>query len=343
MVNVLMIGCGGIAGFRHIPALSQNPNARLYGFYDGAPGRAAQTAAAHGGKAFDTLEQALADPAIDAVVVCTPTRSHCELTVKALEAGKHVLCEKPMAVSAQDARSMIAAAEKAGKKLMVSHNQRRYDPHIKAKQLLESGEIGRLLTYRTFLGIKGPEYASVDGMNNAYFSRAMSGRGVMSDVGSHRIDLMHYIVGSRYKRVLSYTPTLAKVKPDGTPIELDDNAMSIVEMENGVVGLIVNSWTSMSGNDRISQFFGTEGVITLYREDHPVVVEYKDGTVAYYDFPENPAQSVTLLTDIDALFIQCIEEDTEPFVTGEDGLEVVLTLDAIEASNLSGAWVDVHH
>ena len=341
MVNVLIIGCGGIAGFRHMPAMSALKNATLYGYVDGAPGRAAAAAAQYGGRAFDSVEEALADPAIDAVVICTPTRSHCDLAVQALEAGKHVLCEKPMAASAEDARKMIAASKKSGKKLMISHNQRRYAPHIKAKELLDRGEIGRLLTYRTFLGIKGPEYSSVDGINNAYFSRAMSGRGVMSDVGSHRIDLMHYIIGSRYRRVMSYTPTLAKVKPDGTPIELDDNAMSIVEMENGVVGLIVNSWTSMSGNDRITQFFGTEGVITLYREDHPVVVEYKDGTIAYYDFPENPAQSVTLLTDIDELFIRCIEEDTDPFVTGEDGLEVVLTLDAIEASNLKGGWVDV--
>lgn len=341
MVNVLIIGCGGIAGFRHIPALRQNPDAVLYGFFDGTPGRAAQKAAEFGGKAFDTLDEALADPGIDAAVICTPTRSHCDLAVRALAAGKHVLCEKPMAVSADDARKMIAASEKANKKLMISHNQRRYHPHIKAKELLDRGEIGRLLTYRTFLGIQGPEYASVDGINNAYFSRAMSGRGVMSDVGSHRIDLMHYIVGSRYQRVLSYTPTLAKVKPDGTPIDVDDNSMSIVEMENGVVGLIVNSWTSMSGNDRMTQFFGTEGVITLYREDHPVVIEYKDGTTAYYDFPENPDQSVTLLTDIDELFIRCIEEDTEPFVTGEDGLEVVLTLDAIEESNASGTWAKI--
>lgn len=341
MVNVLMIGCGGIAGLRHIPALSANPDACVYGFFDGAPGRAAATAEKYGGKAYGSLEEALADPAIDAAVVCTPTKSHCALTVQALEAGKHVLCEKPMAASAEDARMMIAASEKAGKKLMISHNQRRYEPHIKAKELLERGEIGRLLTYRTFLGIKGPEYASVDGVNNAYFSRTLSGRGVMSDVGSHRVDLMHYIVGSRYKRVLSYTPTLAKCKPDGTPIEVDDNSMSIVEMENGVVGLIVTSWTSMSGNDRLTQLFGAEGVITLYREDHPVVVEYVDGTVAYYDFPSNPAQSETLLTDIDALFIRCIEDDTDPFVTGEDGLEVVLTLDAIEESNRTGTWAEV--
>lgn len=341
MVNVLIIGCGGIANLRHMPAMDKNPDAVLYGYFDGAPGRAAECAARYGGKAFDTLDEALADPGVDAVVVCTATRSHCDLSVAALNAGKHVLCEKPMAANAADARKMIAAAQKAGKKLMVSHNQRRYDPHRKAKELLEKGEIGRLLTYRTFLGIRGPEYASVDGMNNAYFSRALSGRGVMSDVGSHRIDLMHYIVGARYKRVMSYTPTLAKCMPDGNLIDVDDNSMSIVEMENGVVGLIVNSWTSMSGNDRLTQLFGTDGVITLYREDHAVVVEYKDGTTAYYDFPTNPAQDETLITDIDALFIRCIEENTEPFVTGEDGLEVVLTLDAIEQSNATGSWAEV--
>ena len=341
MVNVLIVGCGGIAGLRHIPALKANPDAKLYGFIDGAPGRAAAKAEECGGKVFDSLEEALKDPAIDAVIVCTPARSHCDISVAALKAGKHVLCEKPMAVSAEDAKKMIAASKESGAKLMISHNQRRYDPHIKAKELLEAGEIGKLLTFRTFLGIKGPEYSSVDGKNAGYFSKAMSGRGVMSDVGAHRIDLMHYIVGSKYKRVLSYNPTLAKTKPDGTPIDLDDNSMSIVEMENGVVGILVTSWTSMSGKDRITQFFGTKGVITLYREDHPVVVEYEDGSTAYYDFPYNPDQAETVITDIDKIFIDCIKNDEEPFVTGEDGLEVVLTLDAMEESNATGTWANI--
>lgn len=217
MVKILIIGCGGIAGLRHIPALTDNPDAEVYGFFDGMPGRAAAAASKYGGKAYESLAEALSDPATGAAVICTPARSHCELAIKAMEAGKHVLCEKPMAANADDARAMIEASRRTGRKLMISHNQRRYAPHIKAKELLEKGEIGRLLTFRTFLGTKGPEYASVDGMNNAYFSRQMSGRGVMSDVGSHRVDLMHYMVGSRYKRVLSYTPTLAKCKPDGTP------------------------------------------------------------------------------------------------------------------------------
>ena len=341
MVNVLIVGCGGIAGLRHIPAMKANPDVKLYGFVDGVMQRAERYAEECGGTAFASVEEALKDNAIDAVVVCTPARSHKDITIKALQAGKHVLCEKPMAVSADDARAMIAAERESGKKLMISHNQRRYEPHIKAKELIEKGEIGKLLTFRTFLGIKGPEYSSVDGKNAAYFSKEMSGRGVMSDVGAHRIDLMHYIVGSKYKRVFSYNPTLAKTKPDGTPIELDDNSMSIVEMENGVVGVLVTSWTSMSGNDRITQFCGTKGIITLYREDHPVVVEYENGETAYYDFPYNPDQAETVITDIDKIFIDCIEQDKMPFVTGEDGLEVVLTLDAMEKSNETGAWAQI--
>ena len=94
----------------------------------------------------------------------------------------------------------------------------------------------------------------------------------------------------------------------------------------------------MSGNDRVSQFFGTEGVITLYGPDHPIVVEKADGSVKYFDLDDNPAQSETVLTDIDKLFIDCIRKDETPFVTGADGLAVIQMLDAMERSNLSGHW-----
>ena len=341
MVRVAIVGCGGIAALRHIPALKLLDNAQVVAYYDLAPERAAAYAEQYGGTPYTDYDELLQNPDIDAVVVCTAARSHCEMTVRALAAGKHVLCEKPMAVSAQDAIAMNEAAQRAGRKLMISHNQRRYGPHIKARELIRAGEIGRLLTFRTFLGIKGPEYSSVLGVNNGYFSRALSGRGVMSDVGAHRIDLMRYIIGANYRRVFSYTPTLDKKKPDGTPIDVDDNAFTITEMDNGVVGVIVTSWTSMSGNDRMSFFYGTEGVITLYGPDHPIVLEKKDGTVQYFDLAENPAQSETLLTDIDKLFIDCIEQDAEPFVTGADGLAVIRMLDAMSASNLSGHWEDV--
>lgn len=341
MTRVAIVGCGGIAALRHIPAMKMLENAEITAYYDLFYERAQEYAEKYGGTAYENYDVLLSEADVDAVVVCTAARSHCEMTVKALLAGKHVLCEKPMAISADDAREMIAASERTGCKLMVSHNQRRYEPHIRAKELMEKGEIGRILSFRSFLGIKGPEYSSVFGINNGYFSRAMSGRGVMSDVGAHRIDLMRYMLGAEYERVLAYTPTLAKKKPDGTPIEVDDNAFVICQMDNGIVGNMVFSWTSMSGNDRVSQFFGTEGVITLYGTDHPIVVEKVDGTVTYFDLEENPAQSETVLTDIDKLFIDCIEKNETPFVTGRDGLAVIQTLDAMERSNLSGCWETV--
>lgn len=336
--RVAIVGCGGIAALRHIPAMKRLENAEITAYYDLFYDRAKEYAMKYGGTAYESYDTLLSDSAVDAVVVCTAARSHCEMTVKALLAGKHVLCEKPMAISAEDAEKMIAASEDSGCKLMISHNQRRYEPHIRAKELIQQGEIGKLISFRSFLGIKGPEYSSALGVNNGYFSRAMSGRGVMSDVGAHRIDLMRYILGCEYARVFAYTPTLAKKKPDGTPIEVDDNAFVICEMSNGVVGNMVFSWTSMSGNDRISQFFGTEGVITLYGPDHPITIEKIDGTVIHIDLEDNPAQSETVLTDIDKLFIDCIEKNETPFVTGQDGLAVIRTLDAMEKSNLSGRW-----
>ena len=341
MLKLAVAGCGGIAALRHIPAIKKLDCAEIVAFYDLYDDRAKAYAEQYGGVAYGDYGNLLQQPEIDAVIVCTAARSHREMTVRALEAGKHVLCEKPMAVSAEDAAAMIQAAEKSGCKLMISHNQRRYEPHMKARELIRSGVIGKVLTFRTFLGIKGPEYSSVFGINNGYFSREMSGRGVMSDVGAHRIDLMRYILGTNYKRVFSYNPTLEKKKPDGSLIDVDDNSFTITEMDNGTVGVIVTSWTSMNGNDRMSWFYGTEGVLTLYREDHPVVLERKDGSAEYFDFKDNPDQSETILTDIDEQFVRCVLEGRQPMVTGEDGLAVIRVLDAMEQSNRSGHWEQV--
>ena len=125
MVGIAIIGCGGIARNRHIPALSMVPEARLAGFYNRTRARAEECASRYGGKVYESFEEVLSDPQVDAVVVCTAARSHCDYTVRALLAGKHVLCEKPMAVTAKDCEKMVKAAKQSGKKLMISHNQRR--------------------------------------------------------------------------------------------------------------------------------------------------------------------------------------------------------------------------
>lgn len=341
MIHVGIVGCGSIAMRRHVPGIKNHKEADVCGFFDMSYDRAEDFARTYGGKAYTTYDEMLLDPGIDAVIICTSAASHGKLTIQALEAGKHVLCEKPMCISGEDARGMVNAAKRSGKKLMISHNQRYYEPHMKAKELLDAHKLGKIISFRNNYGIKGPEYSSLLGVNNLYFSRAMSGRGVMSDIGSHRLDIMRYLLGTDYKRVFAYTPTLAKKKPDGSPIEVDDNAFSILEMDDGVVGSMITSWTSANDNDRSIVIYGTEGVMSIYTETHGLVVEYADGSREVYDDLEVHPQNEFVLTTIDIDFIDCIINDTTPPITGEDGASVVLALDAMERSNATGTWVDV--
>lgn len=341
MVRIVIIGCGGVAMTRHIPGSIASDHIQLYGFYDVDVERAEKLAEQYSVKAYHTLEELLADPNVDAVTVCTATKFHTDITIKALESGKHVLCEKPMAASVEEAQRMVDAARRTGKKLMISHNQRLYSPHVKAKELIESGAIGKVLTFRTHLGIRGPEYSGVNRSASIwYFDKKKAGRGVVSDVGSHRIDLMRYFFGD-IEKVFAYTPTLDKRYPDGRLIDLDDNAFAILQFKNGVVGQFTVSWTSYSGNDRQTQIFGTQGTLTVYGEKNDIIIETLSGETIYYDLPDSAPQDVVLVTDIDERFAKCIENDEVPFVTAEDGLEVVKTIEAMEKSNLTGTWVDI--
>ena len=129
MLNIGIIGCGKIAQVRHLPEYEQNPGARIAGLYDLNQERAQTLAAQYGAKVYPSYEALLADPAIDAVSVCSANVSHAEITVAALEAGKHVLCEKPMATTLEDCERMVAAARKSGKYLMIDQNQRLAGAH----------------------------------------------------------------------------------------------------------------------------------------------------------------------------------------------------------------------
>lgn len=163
MIKIGIIGCGKIAQTRHLPEYATNPDAKLVGYYDKISSRAVQMAEKYGGKVYDSYYDLINDPEIDAVSVCVENRNHAEITNAALYAGKHVLVEKPMAVTLAECESMVAAAEFNGKHLMVGHNMR-FDPvHRRAKELLEAGVIGDIITFRTTIGNAGPEGWSPDG------------------------------------------------------------------------------------------------------------------------------------------------------------------------------------
>lgn len=145
-IRVGIIGLGKIAQVRHIPEYLANPDAELYGFFDLNFERAKELADKYHGKAYETYQDMLADPTIEAISVCTANHVHAEITIAALKAGKHVLCEKPMAVTPEECEEMVATAEATGKYLMIGQNQRLAKAHTMAKELIAKGEIGKVLT-----------------------------------------------------------------------------------------------------------------------------------------------------------------------------------------------------
>jgi len=146
-----IVGCGAIAQRRHIPECVNNPDSSLVALCDPNYERAEGISKAYGGvaKCYTDYAEMLKDPNVDAVVVSGPNKLHAEQSIQALAAGKHVLCEKPMATTREDAKAMIAASEKAGKYLMIGLNQRLMSPHRRAKEILDSGRLGKVLAFRT--------------------------------------------------------------------------------------------------------------------------------------------------------------------------------------------------
>ena len=172
-----IIGCGAIAQRRHIPEAAANPDSNVVAVVDLVAERAAEIAKKYGAKPFTDYRKMLENTEIDAVVVCGPNCTHAAMSIDALNSGKHVLCEKPMATTRLDAAAMIKAAQKSGKFLSIAMNQRCMPPHVRAKEILAGGRLGKVLSFRTSFKHPGPEGWSVDGGKSWFFKKSRSGHG----------------------------------------------------------------------------------------------------------------------------------------------------------------------
>jgi predicted dehydrogenase len=285
MLQVGIIGCGSIARQRHAAEYQHNENAQIAGVFDVSRPRAEAMAKDFDTKVYDTIEDMIADPAIDAVSVCVANAFHAPITIDALNHGKHVLCEKPMAITLKDCEEMLAAAKKNGKRLLIDHNQRLTPAHQKAKQIIASGELGRVISFAATFGHKGPEMWSADKSSNTwFFKKNAAAFGSMADLGIHKIDLMRYLIGNDVKNVFSRLATLDKKFPDGTPIEVDDNSVEILTFENGALGTVTTSWTHYGEECNASSIYCEKGTLKLYHDPRfALQVVYADGTKAHYE------------------------------------------------------------
>ena len=342
-IKVGIIGCGKIAQVRHIPEYAANPNTKVYGFYDINLARAEELAKQYGGKAYASYEELLADPEIVAVSVCAANHVHAEITIAALKAGKHVLCEKPMAVTLEECEAMVAAAEESGKYLMIGQNQRLAKAHAKAKELIAQGAIGKVLTFRTIFGHGGPETWSIDpGANVWFFDKTKAAMGAMADLGIHKTDMIQYVLGTKIAKTQAVLSTLDKRDATGNLIGVDDNAICIYQMENGVIGTMTASWTYYAAEDNTTVIYGTKGELRLYDDPKYSVQQINaDGTRIDYQIDQIQTNDNQTASGIIDLFVDCLVENKEPEISGADVLHAMKAVFASIESSAKGCAIEV--
>ncbi|MCR5088548.1 MAG: Gfo/Idh/MocA family oxidoreductase [Oscillospiraceae bacterium] len=309
MLRIGIVGCGKIAQVRHIPEYAANTNAELCAFFNPSISRAQDVAAKYGGKVYASAEELFADPAIDAVSVCAANYAHAELTIKALRAGKHVLCEKPMAVTEADCEQMLQEAEKAGKRLLIGQNQRFAKAHVKARELLQAGEIGRVISFRTAFGHGGPETWSITpGKNTWFFDKKRAAMGAMADLGIHKTDLIRFLLDQDVVRTTARLMTLDKRGPDDQLITVDDNAICIYEMSGGAFGTMTASWTYYGAEDNSTVLYGSKGIMRIYDDPaHSIVVKKADGSVRSYDVEQIQTNDNQTASGVIDEFVSAVE------------------------------------
>ncbi len=256
MLNWLVIGIGDITIRRVIPAIQAEPRCSLYGVVT----RDASKAAPYKTRTWPTLEEALGDPAIDAVYVATPVFLHAVQTISALRAGKHVICEKPMAMNEAEALAMLAAAEHSGKTFGVAYYRRCYPKIQRAKKLIDAGVIGKPV----FAELTNHMWFDGSGARGWLFDPAKAGGGPLFDIASHRIDVLNFLFG----RPVSVAAQLSNVVHH-YPVE--DNATVLIEYENGVRGMVDVRWHSKTRRDEC-RIRGTEGEMEMSPLNGPDLV-----------------------------------------------------------------------
>ncbi len=344
-VKVGIIGCGMITARRHAPEYTDNPHSEVVALYDFDQERAKELAAGYGAKTYGTVEELLADPEIDAVSICSPNNTHAPYSIMALEAGKHVLCEKPMALELSDTRKMMEAAEKARKILMIGHNQRLLPTHRKARELLQSGMIGNILSIQSNFRHPGPEYWSVNRSNSTwFFDKDKAHFGALGDLGAHKLDIIRFLTDDEVDDICCETVTRDKRYPNGQLIDLEDNASAIFHMKSGAFGTMNVSWTNYGEEDNSTIIYGDKGVMKIFGDfADDIVVEQRDGTRVKYQVGSISTNTKQLKSGIIDDFVESIVNERAPTVTGRDGHNTLAVIVAGKKSAAERKWLKVEY
>jgi predicted dehydrogenase len=331
----------GAMGQGHVGAFTENPNSEVIAICDQSKEWVETCKKNWGTKyAFTNWEDLVACDDVDAIAVCFPTIFHDPVTIGALNAGKHVLCEKPMAMSTQKAQAMADAANRNGKILMVSYNQRFGADIQYLKKYIDDGNVGEVYFTRTAwrrpMGVLPPakhQRATGEQYSRNWFNEKKMGGGAALDLGSHVVDLAMYLMGfPKIKQVvgMAYTKFLPEfLDGKGVESDADDHSVGFAKFENGASMQIEASYGSYIEHDKIIQaIYGNKGG-ACRESGQPVKLFVKSGEEYKTIIPEINLPSIRPMDH----FIDCILENKTPIVTPEQGVAVTQILEGIYISS----------
>ena len=346
-----IIGCGGIANGKHMPALSKLPEVEMVAFCDIKLEKAEEAAGkygAAGARVYSDYRELLKDRSIDVVHICTPNKSHADITVDSLEAGKHVMCEKPMAKTAADAERMVEAARRTGKKLTIGY-QNRFRPDSQyLHKLCSNGALGEIYYARAH-AIRRRAVPTW----GVFLNAEEQGGGPLIDIGTHALDLTLWmmgnykprsVMGNVYRKLGDRKDSANAWGPwDPKEFTVEDSAFGFITMENGATIILESSWAlnSLQTGEAKTTLCGTEGGadmldgLRINGEKYGKLFVTKPGLdasgVDFYDgAEEKPA-------DLEAkMWVKALLNGTDPLVKPEEAQVVTEILEAIYESGRTG-------
>lgn len=333
-----LIGCGGIGQLR-ATALSQMGAHQLVAVNDLDQARAQALATGSGSEVVTNWQDLVERDDVDAVIVSTPPSLHAEMSIRALRAGKHVLCEKPLARTPDECRQMIDAAEQSSRILATGFNYRFYPSMLKARELLDSGIIGELDHIRSYTG-----YSATAHDHEWLHDAEVMGGGALRDNGIHLIDLTCYFLGD-----VAEIKGFASNKVWGFE-GCEDNGFALLRSSGGQLASLQASWTEWRGYRLLVELFGSHGCIRAFC--FPMITQvYWSQEVGgqtkrkFHLFPkiqlmEKLKSYRWVVTESFALefeaFAQAVKGEESIIATGEDGLRAVSVAYEAVQTNLNG-------
>jgi predicted dehydrogenase len=280
-LKVGIIGCGFIANGKHLPSLARMEDVEVVAFCDLIIEKAQTSAKKYGTPdALICLDyhDVFARQDIDVIHVCTPNSSHAEITVAALKSGKHVMCEKPMAKTAAEAKAMLDAANLTGKKLTIGYQNRFREDSLFMKSLCESGDLGEVYFAKAFATRRRgvPTWG-------VFMDKEKQGGGPLIDLATHALDLTLWMM-QNYEPVTVLGSTFDKIAKIGSPAnimgpwdpakyEVEDSAFGLVKFKNGATVMVEASWAlnMIVSNEAMTLLCGTKGGADMFPPTGPIV------------------------------------------------------------------------